>query len=93
MSGMEVSFDIINKIGIEKFVSALPEDEVEKFLITLRRMEDQEKYGRFKSLFPDSGPLRRELYTKHMEFFRAGAKYRERCFMAGNRVGKTIAGT
>lgn len=39
--------------------------------------------------FPNEGPLRRELYTKHMEFFRVGNDYRERCFMAGNRVGKT----
>jgi hypothetical protein len=25
-----------------------------------------------------------------MEFFEAGAKYRERCMMAANRVGKTL---
>lgn len=41
------------------------------------------------SMYPDAGPLRRELYPKHMEFFRAGATYRERCAMAANRVGKT----
>lgn len=39
--------------------------------------------------FPDEGPHRRELYQKHLEFFRAGAEYRERCFMAANRIGKT----
>ncbi len=44
---------------------------------------------RFDLFYPDTGPLRRELYQKHLEFFRAGAKYRERCFMAANRVGKT----
>ncbi len=44
---------------------------------------------RFFLFYPDTGPLRRELYQKHLEFFRAGAKYRERCFMAANRVGKT----
>jgi len=27
-----------------------------------------------------------------MEFFKAGATYRERCFMAGNRVGKSESG-
>lgn len=43
--------------------------------------------------YPDAGPLRRELYTKHMEFFAAGAKYNERCFMAANRIGKTEGGT
>lgn len=39
--------------------------------------------------FPENGPHRRELYKKHMEFFEAGQKYAERCFMAANRVGKT----
>ncbi len=34
----------------------------------------------------------RELYPKHLEFFRAGATYRERCFMAANRVSKTLGG-
>lgn len=42
--------------------------------------------------YPDEGPLRRELYQQHLEFFKAGATYRERCFMAGNRVGKTEGG-
>jgi phage terminase large subunit-like protein len=42
--------------------------------------------------FPDEGPLRRERYVKHLEFFRAGAQHRERLFMAGNRVGKSDTG-
>jgi phage terminase large subunit-like protein len=46
----------------------------------------------FRTLFPDSGPLRRELYAKHMQFFAAGAQFHERLFMAANRVGKTVAG-
>src|SRR5215210_7740924 len=41
-------------------------------------------------LYPDSGPLRRELYAKHMQFFRLGAQVRSRCFMAANRIGKTM---
>lgn len=43
-------------------------------------------------MFPDTGELRRELYPKHLQFFEAGAIHRERCFMAANRAGKTIAG-
>ena len=41
-----------------------------------------------------AGPTvyRRSLHPKHLEFFRAGAKYRERCFMAANRVSKTLGG-
>lgn len=44
------------------------------------------------TMFPADGEHRRELYARHLEFFRAGAKYRERCFMAANRVGKSEAG-
>jgi phage terminase large subunit-like protein len=39
--------------------------------------------------YPDEGDLRRELYPKHLEFFKAGHDFRERCFMAANRIGKT----
>lgn len=42
--------------------------------------------------FPDKGPLRRELYKKHLLFFRLGADKSTRCFMAANRVGKTEGG-
>ncbi|MFL6352926.1 MAG: terminase large subunit domain-containing protein [Bryobacteraceae bacterium] len=43
-------------------------------------------------LFPATGPLRRELYAKHLEFFRLGRVHSERLFCAGNRCGKTVAG-
>lgn len=39
--------------------------------------------------FPETGPLRRELYAKHIEFFAAGVTHRERLMLAANRVGKT----
>jgi phage terminase large subunit-like protein len=48
--------------------------------------------NRILEQFPETGPFRRELYPKHMEFFAAGATEMERCFLAGNRVGKTRAG-
>lgn len=47
---------------------------------------------KFYQWFPDEGPLRRELYAKHVAFFDGGDKYNERLFMAGNRVGKSVAG-
>lgn len=40
-------------------------------------------------MYPETGPLRRELYPRHMEFFAGGAQHLERCMMAANRVGKT----
>ena len=52
----------------------------------LKRLAAQRKIDSF---YPDSGPLRRELYPKHCEFFRAGSQHRERCFLAANRIGKS----
>jgi hypothetical protein len=43
--------------------------------------------------FPDEGPYRRELYKKQVEFFAAGKVFKERMFMAGNRLGKSDAGS
>ena len=37
------------------------------------------------------GEFNIEAYPKHKKFFAAGAKYKERAFIAGNRCGKTIA--
>jgi phage terminase large subunit-like protein len=61
----------------------------------LRLLEEEDRYQRRNQLFglyPDTGPLRRELYPKHLEFFAAGAKHQERAFVAANRVGKSLAG-
>lgn len=41
------------------------------------------------SYYPDAGPLRRELYVKHNQFFEAGTTYPERLMLAANRIGKT----
>lgn len=50
------------------------------------------RYRKFFYTFPDEGPLRRELYAKHMKFMAAGATYRQRLALWGNRVGKTEMG-
>jgi phage terminase large subunit-like protein len=47
------------------------------------------KRTKIDSYYPDSGPLRRELYPKHIAFFEAGATRRERAMLAANRVGKS----
>jgi phage terminase large subunit-like protein len=60
-------------------------------LIQLLEEQERRKTGRLKltSYYPDTGPLRRELYKKHTEFFRAGKEHRERLMLAANRIGKT----
>lgn len=55
-------------------------------------MEERERRKarrKFFDLYPEAGPLRRDLYPKHMQFFAAGAVEWERGVIAANRVGKT----
>lgn len=82
---------MIDSLNIKEF-SKLSEEEQVK-LIQLLQAQARHTSGRLiDSFFPESGKFSYDKYPKHMEFFDAGLDYRERCFMAGNRVGKTIAG-
>ena len=47
---------------------------------------------KISQFYPDTGDLRRELYAKHLSFFRAGKEHRERLMLAGNRSGKSTVG-
>jgi phage terminase large subunit-like protein len=49
----------------------------------------QNKYKKFYNTFPDTGPLRRELYKPHLQFMAAGKDKRFRVFAGGNRSGKS----
>lgn len=57
----------------------------------LEEVERRKSRRKLYELYPERGSLRRELYPKHMEFFRFGADdgVNERAFMAANRIGKT----
>ena len=76
-------------------------------LEAMDREMDWRSQNRVKLLFPDTGICRRGEYPKHLMFFSGGGQHepgeacpdgcdgsghRERCFMAGNRTGKTVAG-
>lgn len=71
------------------FVSSLSLSEIEGLIEESSRGIAE---NRIDLLYPDKGALRRELYVRHLEFFRAGSDHQERCFMAANRVGKTVVG-
>lgn len=70
-------------------LDSLSSSEKLELLALIEERQRRKNRNRLVGYYPDTGPLRRELYPKHLEFFRAGATYRERCFMAGNRIGKT----
>jgi len=73
----------------ERDLALLKPEELEEALQLLEEMERLALENRIDSFYPDHGPLRRELYPRHLEFFAAGVTHRERCFLAANRVGKT----
>lgn len=56
------------------------------------RLREIEKTNAIRRYFPDEGKLCRTNYPKHMQFFHLGNTRRERLFLAGNRVGKTLVG-
>jgi len=89
-------------------VARLSAAEQAELLALLEDREKLLSQGTYYALFPDhdtlwTGPdtvvLRRNAlvharsgYARHVEWFAAGAEYRERCLMAANRVGKSVAG-
>lgn len=48
--------------------------------------------NKWLSLYPDEGPHRRELYTKHMDVYRMTATHNEVLALGSNRSGKSYMG-
>lgn len=70
-------------------LSLLSSSEKRELIALLEEKERRKARRKLFTYFPDTGPLRRELYPKHLEFFRAGAQHKERLMLAANRIGKT----
>jgi phage terminase large subunit-like protein len=85
--------DALTKSLIQTYTEKLSQGEQSELLAALEVLANDQKYNKLANYLPDSGEYRRELYPKHIDFFNAGAKYRERFFVSGNRVGKSEAGT
>lgn len=70
-------------------VRALPFEQKREALALLEELARRESRRKLFRYYPDEGPLRRELYRKHLRFFRLGSEHRERLLLAANRIGKT----
>jgi phage terminase large subunit-like protein len=72
----------------------LSSSEKRELVSLLEEVERRKARRKLFDIYPETGPLRRELYRKHMEYFRLGAEdgVNERAMMAANRVGKTYGG-
>jgi phage terminase large subunit-like protein len=60
--------------------------------LALLAENERRRAEKFRTYFPDTGPFRRDLYPRHLDFFAMGAVKKERLFMAANRIGKSGAG-
>jgi phage terminase large subunit-like protein len=84
-------------------VEALSESEQEELRLLLEEQETYKKENKILSFYPDTGPLSRKMYPKHITFFQVGGRHKpteycpedcngsphlERCVMAANRIGK-----
>lgn len=67
------------------------EQDKKELLALLEAQNNLKEFNKILFAFPDKGDFSRDLYPKQMEFFKAGAEFKERAFMAGNRTGKTYA--
>lgn len=63
---------------------------LESFKHKLEALKKYQTYNKLEFIFPDTGPSRRELYGKHLDFFRAGANHRFRMLSGGNGTGKSF---
>ena len=70
-------------------IDALEPAACRRYLRLHKEWQRRKLARHFFNFYPDEGPLRRELYPKHLKFFAAGAEYRERLALCANRVGKT----
>ena len=84
--------DTLTKSLIDTYTDRLTPSQQRLLIECLDVVANDEKYNKFQNLYPAEGPFNRTLYKKHLQFFSAGKKYRERGFVAGNRCGKSEAG-
>jgi phage terminase large subunit-like protein len=65
----------------------------QQLLELLEEKERRQRRNKFYTFFPDDGPLSRDKYPKHLEYFKTGVEGKnERALIAANRVGKTVVG-
>lgn len=64
-------------------------EQLAELLEVTQALKESDRRRKLWTYFPDTGPLRRELYQKHLQFFALGKDNNERLALCANRVGKT----
>lgn len=71
-------------------VSKMTRKAKEEYLSILEEYYRRLRSRQIYSMYPESGPLSRHNYKKHLKFLAVGSKYRERAAICANRVGKAL---
>lgn len=77
--------------SLDRLFSIMSQEDRETLSASYQQLLNLDATNHIDTLFPDTGPLRRELYKKHLQFFTAGQQERERAFIAANRIGKSYS--
>jgi phage terminase large subunit-like protein len=80
---------INNSDASQPSLAHLSREQKEKYLKLLKEKNARIRHNKISQFFPETGPLSRHNYPKHMQFFAMGKTKAERCIMAANRVGKS----
>ncbi len=70
-------------------IKSLSKDQKLELLQSLQELDNRLKYNKAKTYFCDTGPYRRELFPKHIEFMNNSLGFLERCMLGSNRSGKS----
>lgn len=89
---MSALLEQLTKTLVTTYAEKKTYQEQEELMKALEVLAKHQKYNKFDGMFLATGEFSRDKYKKHMEFIEAGKSYRERLFMAGNRVGKSELG-
>ncbi len=66
--------------------------EQEQLLDLLIEKDRRIRFNKMGNWFPEEGPLRKDLYPKHIQFINASSSYLQRAFISANQCGKTQTG-
>lgn len=85
--------DFLISPGIPKNIQGMSAAELRALIQTLEQYDKAYNESGIAKWFVPNSPFSIDRCVKHKEFFKAGAIYPERLFMAGNRVGKSVSGS
>lgn len=78
-----------SSLATQTDLSHMSREQKDQYVKLLKEQNKRLSQNKIIQYYPESGPLSRHNYPKHIDFFNKGAQFSERCMMAANRVGKS----